>query len=265
MTLAIPSIRPLAPTAGFQPCDPGSVSMARNPGACAAASRETPSAIPLAVTHFTNSRREDRILPPLAVLHPRATPRTCQLPGRNHQLIYVPFLSNLLPRVYVSRPKIVLEDAAFMQEVPKCLIADRLPSAWRRRALAVLASLSILLGSGSLARAQDAGSGFDPAVRPEFREPIVLASKDGVLEVRLTARQGQATLDTVAKPVQNFLLFDYELIHGTASDGQQFGWQPLPGTDLAGVSRRDADRSLGQQPDRPDDQGLLQPAIHGQG
>jgi len=30
----------------------------------------------------------------------------------------------------------------------------------------------------------------DPATRPEFREPVTLASKDGVLEVRLTARQG---------------------------------------------------------------------------
>ena len=67
------------------------------------------------------------------------------------------------------------------------------------------------------------GSGFDPAVRPEFREPVVLASKDGVLEVRLTARQGEATLDTVATPVQNFLLFDYEVIRGTASNGQHVG------------------------------------------
>ena len=46
----------------------------------------------------------------------------------------------------------------------------------------------------------------DPAIRPEFREPVTLASKEGVLEVRLTARQGQATLDTVATPVQNCLL-----------------------------------------------------------
>src|SRR5262249_3558217 len=60
--------------------------------------------------------------------------------------------------------------------------------------------------------AQTAERRTDPAIRPEFREPVVLTSKDGVLEVRLTARQGQATLDTVAKPVQNFLLFDYEVI-----------------------------------------------------
>src|SRR3954454_9536213 len=72
----------------------------------------------------------------------------------------------------------------------------------------------------------------DPATRPEFREPVTLASKDGVLEVRLTARQGQATLDTVAKPVQNVLLFDYELIRGTASDGQRSGGNLYPAPSL---------------------------------
>ena len=72
----------------------------------------------------------------------------------------------------------------------------------------------------------------DPATRPEFREPVTLASKEGVLEVRLTARQGQATLDTVATPVQNFLLFDYEVIRGTASDGQLSGGNLYPAPTL---------------------------------
>ena len=72
-------------------------------------------------------------------------------------------------------------------------------------ALAVVVALECL---GATARAQTAEKRADPAIRPEFREPVTLASKDGVLEVRLTARQGQATLDTVATPVQNFLLFD---------------------------------------------------------
>src|SRR4029450_10161096 len=95
----------------------------------------------------------------------------------------------------------------------------------------------------------------DPATRPEFREPVTLASKEGVLEVRLTARQGQATLDTVAKPVQNFLLFDYEVIRGSASDGKTSGGNLYPaptlqvfpgerlivhfGNDLAGLTIRD--------------------------
>ena len=50
------------------------------------------------------------------------------------------------------------------------------------------------------AQAQDAGAKFDPAVRPEYREPVMLASKDGVLEVTLTAHQGHASLDTVGSP-----------------------------------------------------------------
>jgi FtsP/CotA-like multicopper oxidase with cupredoxin domain len=66
----------------------------------------------------------------------------------------------------------------------------------------------------------------------DFREPVTLASKDGVLEVRLTARQGAATLDTVAKPVENFLLFDYELVRGTASNGQSSGKANYPAPTL---------------------------------
>src|SRR5262249_36921414 len=79
-------------------------------------------------------------------------------------------------------------------------------------AIAVLVALE---SPGATAWAQTAAK--DPVTRPEFREPVTLASKEGVLEVRLTARQGQATLDTVAKPVQNFLLFDYEVIRATPS------------------------------------------------
>ena len=80
--------------------------------------------------------------------------------------------------------------------------------------------------------AQTAETRADLAIRPEFREPVVLTSKEGVLEVRLTARQGQAALDTVATPVQNFLLFDYEVIQGTASDGQKSGGNLYPAPTL---------------------------------
>ena len=73
---------------------------------------------------------------------------------------------------------------------------------------------------------------FDPAVRPEFHEPVTLASKDGVLEVRLIAKQGTASLDTVAKPVQNMLVFAYELIRGTASDGKTSGDNLYPAPTL---------------------------------
>ena len=80
--------------------------------------------------------------------------------------------------------------------------------------------------------AQDAASKANPPVSAEFREPVTLASKDGVLEVRLTARQGAARLDTVAAPVKNFLLFDYQVIRGTASDGQMSGGSLYPAPTL---------------------------------
>src|ERR1700676_2591424 len=65
VTLATPSIRPLPVAAGFQLCRPGSVSRAANVGSSADAKRDRLSAMPLAVTHLTNSRREGRMLPPL--------------------------------------------------------------------------------------------------------------------------------------------------------------------------------------------------------
>jgi hypothetical protein len=85
---------------------------------------------------------------------------------------------------------------------------------------------------GSLAHAQDAAAKFDPAVRPEFSEPVTLASKDGVLEVTLTAHQGEVRLDTVAKPVKNFLVFAYDLVRGTASNGQTSGDNLYPAPTL---------------------------------
>ena len=98
--------------------------------------------------------------------------------------------------------------------------------------IAAVAGLAALAGAGVSAWAQTAERRTDPATRPEFREPVTLASKDGVLEVRLTARQGQANLDTVATPVQNFLLFDYEVIRGTASDGRKSGGNLYPAPTL---------------------------------
>ena len=97
------------------------------------------------------------------------------------------------------------------------------------RAIAVALTLSGV-SPWSLAAAQ--GSEVDPSIRPEFSEPVVLASKDGVLEVRLIAKQGTARLDTVAKPVENVLVFAYELIRGTASDGKVSGDSPYPAPTL---------------------------------
>ena len=109
------------------------------------------------------------------------------------------------------------------------LHASRLDSLLILGALAVSMALA---WPSATAVAQSADKKTDLSTRPEFREPVVLTSKDGVLEVRLTARQGQATLDTVATPVQNFLLFDYEVIRGTASDGQKSGGNLYPAPTL---------------------------------
>jgi FtsP/CotA-like multicopper oxidase with cupredoxin domain len=65
-----------------------------------------------------------------------------------------------------------------------------------------------------------------------FREQVRLSSKDGVLEVRLSAHQGTVNLDTVKEPVTNFLVFGYDLIKGTASDGSTKGDNLYPGPTL---------------------------------
>jgi FtsP/CotA-like multicopper oxidase with cupredoxin domain len=98
-----------------------------------------------------------------------------------------------------------------------------------RGLLAVVVAASSLLAS---AQAQSPRTAPNLAVRPDFKEPVTLATKDGILEVRLTARQGEATLDTVATPVRNFLLFDYELIRGAASDGKKSGKNLYPAPTL---------------------------------
>jgi len=101
-----------------------------------------------------------------------------------------------------------------------------------RRMIGVIAALSMFGWLGTPVPAQVATSKVNLPVRAEFREPVTLASKDGFLEVRLTARQGAARLDTAAAPVKNFLLFDYEVIRGTASDGQMSGGSLYPAPTL---------------------------------
>src|SRR6516165_9460284 len=108
-------------------------------------------------------------------------------------------------------------------------------NAYRPYRLLILSTLAVSMAlalSSRIALAQSADEKNSLATRPEFREPVVLTSKDGVLEVRLTARQGRATLDTIATPVENFLLFDYEVILGTASNGQKSGGNLYPAPTL---------------------------------
>ena len=105
---------------------------------------------------------------------------------------------------------------------------------WRTLILGGIAAVFALAAGWQSSRvhAQEGAAGFQTAMRRAYREPVTLTSKDGVLEVTLTARQGQAVLDTVAKPVSNMLVFSYALIRGTASDGQASGKDLYPAPTL---------------------------------
>ncbi len=98
--------------------------------------------------------------------------------------------------------------------------------------IAILGILSAIGLSAMRIEAQGMPTTRDLAVRPDFTEPVTLASKDGVLEVTLTPRQSTARLDTVAKLVKNMLLFDYSVQRGTASNGQMSGGHQYPAPTL---------------------------------
>lgn len=95
----------------------------------------------------------------------------------------------------------------------------------RQVAGAILATLFLAVPSAGPAASQTSAY-----VAAEFREPVTLSSVDGVLEVALTARQGEVELDTAAVPVKNALLFGYRLIRGKASNGETSagGTYPAP-------------------------------------
>ena len=140
---------------------------------------------------------------------------------------------------------------------------------WIRRFFGVLigavAALSMCGWPATPVSAQDAASKANPPVGAEFREPVTLASKDGVLEVRLTARQGAGHARYGGDSGQELpaVRLSGDPRHGVRR--ADVGRQSLSGADLAGVSRRDADRPPGKRPVRPDDPGLLQSAIHAEG
>ncbi|WP_457148721.1 multicopper oxidase domain-containing protein [Mycobacterium sp. URHB0021] len=103
-------------------------------------------------------------------------------------------------------------------------------------ALLVVVSLVAMFTSCSRQRqapAPQAGVNAGPDGKPAaFQEPVRLSSKDGVLEVRLSAHQGTVALDTVKEPVSNFLVFGYDLINGTSSDGAAKGDNLYPAPTL---------------------------------
>lgn len=67
-----------------------------------------------------------------------------------------------------------------------------------------------------------------------FLEPVTLSAdpSSNILEVVLRAHQSTISLDTVANPVGNALTFAYELVRGTASNGQTTGDNLYPGPTL---------------------------------
>ena len=103
-------------------------------------------------------------------------------------------------------------------------------------ALVLVISMTAMMtacGKEKTAPAPQAGINAGPDGKPEpFREPVRLSSKDGVLEVRLSAHQGTVNLDTVKEPVTNFLVFGYELIKGSSSDGSTKGDNMYPAPTL---------------------------------
>ncbi len=71
-----------------------------------------------------------------------------------------------------------------------------------------------------------------PVARRDYTEPVALHSREGVLEVVLTVRQGEGQIDTAAGPVKNMLLFSYQILKGSASNGQSSGTNLYPGPTL---------------------------------
>ncbi len=114
---------------------------------------------------------------------------------------------------------------------------------WRLRtksaviiALTVVISMTMTMTSCSkekTAPTPQAGVNAGPNGKPApFKEPVRLSSKDGVLEVRLSAHQGTVNLDTVKEPVTDFLVFGYDLIKGASSDGSAKGDNLYPAPTL---------------------------------
>nr|WP_296763707.1 multicopper oxidase domain-containing protein [Rhodococcus sp. (in: high G+C Gram-positive bacteria)] len=106
-------------------------------------------------------------------------------------------------------------------------------SATRRRASVLLAVAVLVVASCAEDTGQQAGTNYAADGSPAaYSEPVKLSSVDGVLEVRLSAHQGTVALDTASAPVDNFLLYGYEIIRGASSDGSTSGRDVYPAPTL---------------------------------
>ncbi|MDV7356944.1 multicopper oxidase domain-containing protein [Rhodococcus oxybenzonivorans] len=98
-------------------------------------------------------------------------------------------------------------------------------------AVTMVTSLTLMFAGCASETATVGGGNSGPDGTPvAYQEPVKLTSDGGVLEVRLSARQGTVDLDTASAPVSNFLLFGYEVLRGKASDGstEADGVYPAP-------------------------------------
>lgn len=108
-----------------------------------------------------------------------------------------------------------------------------------KRTLAVGVVIALTVLSTSCAQEAKVSTNPAPGVNagPDgkpapFREPVRLSSRNGVLEVRLSAHQGTVNLDTVKNPVTDFMVFGFDLINGTSSDGSVKGDNLYPAPTL---------------------------------
>ena len=100
-------------------------------------------------------------------------------------------------------------------------------------ALAVVVSMTAMTtacGKQNSVPAPQGGVNAGPDGKPApFKEPVRLSSKDGVLEVRLSAHQSTVNLDTVKEPVTNFLTYGYRHDQGHQLRRLHQGRPPLSG------------------------------------
>ena len=70
------------------------------------------------------------------------------------------------------------------------------------------------------------------ANRPHTRNPFDSRARTACWRVRLSAHQGTVNLDTVKEPVTNLLVFGYDLVKGSSSDGSMKGDNLYPAPTL---------------------------------
>ncbi len=123
-------------------------------------------------------------------------------------------------------------DCRLSRRGPDCRLSRRRPGS--RLFVALLLVVTMIAAMTACSRdkeapAPQAGVNAGPDGKPApFKEPVRLSSKDGVLEVRLSAHQGTVSLDTVKEPVTNFLVFCLRPHQGNCFGRIDEGRQPLP-------------------------------------